>query len=121
LLACRQTGIFLRNLSLSFGYSLPAVLEKEPFKMGSEVLRRMLFEVLSHVDPNVVGPRLGRLRIQGRKDLETPGFMAISSRGVVPHISPDVLAANTQVGGVHIALEDCKSLDESRVHILIRD
>ena len=76
--------------------------------MGSESVRKVLFEVLSHVDSNLAGPRLGRLVVQGRKELETPGFMAVSSRGVVPHISPDVLAANTQIGGVHMALEDCK-------------
>jgi queuine tRNA-ribosyltransferase accessory subunit len=86
--------------------------------MGSETIRKVLFEVLSHVDPNVVGSRLGRLCVHGRKDLETPNFMAVSSRGVVPHISPDVLAANTKIGGIHIALEDCKSPHESRVHLL---
>jgi queuine tRNA-ribosyltransferase len=86
--------------------------------MGSETARRFLFEVLSHVDSNVIGPRLGRLRIHGRRDLETPDFFAVSSRGVVPHIAPDVVAASTKIGGVHIALEDCKSAPESRVHIL---
>jgi len=75
--------------------------------MGSESVKKLLFEVLSHVDPSV-SARLGRLRVQGRKDLDTPNFMAVGSRGVVSHLSPDVLAANTQVGGIHMALEDCK-------------
>ena len=85
--------------------------------MGSEAVKRVLFEILSHVDPNVVGPRLGRLRVQGRKEIETPDFVAVTSRGVVPHISPDAIA-NTQIGGIHMALEDCEYFLLSRVHRL---
>lgn len=85
--------------------------------MGSEAAKRVLFEILSHVDPNVISPRLGRLCVQGRKELDTPGFMAVSSRGVVPHITPDVIA-NTQIGGIHMALEDCESFPPSRAHLL---
>jgi queuine tRNA-ribosyltransferase subunit QTRTD1 len=70
--------------------------------------RKILFEILTHIDPNSAGPRLGRLSIQGRRDLETPNFFAVTSRGVVPHLTPDVISAHTQVGGVHMALEDCK-------------
>jgi queuine tRNA-ribosyltransferase subunit QTRTD1 len=69
--------------------------------------RRILFDVLSHVDPNAAGPRLGRLSIHGRRGLETPNFFAVTSRGVVPHLTPDVISAHTQMGGVHMALEDC--------------
>ena len=69
--------------------------------------RKILFEVLSHVDPNAAGPRLGRLSITGRREFETPNFFALTSRGVIPHLTPDVIAAHTRVGGVHIALEDC--------------
>jgi queuine tRNA-ribosyltransferase subunit QTRTD1 len=78
--------------------------------MGSEPVKRVFFEILNHADPNLTGPRLGRLQVQGRKDLETPNFIAVSSRGVVPHMTPDVIATSTQVGGVHMALEDCKSM-----------
>lgn len=55
-------------------------------------------------------PRLGLLNVKGRRTLETPGYLAVSSRGVVPHISPDVLASQTDIGGVHLALEDCKHI-----------
>lgn len=67
-----------------------------------------VFETLSHVDPNVCGPRLGRLRVEGRNGLDTPNFLAITSRGVVPHMTPDVIASSTDIKGVHMALEDCK-------------
>ncbi|KAH6703289.1 putative Queuine tRNA-ribosyltransferase-like protein [Leptodontidium sp. MPI-SDFR-AT-0119] len=72
----------------------------------SEKGKRLLFEVLSHVDPSVAGPRLGKLSLPRRKDVLTPDIFAIGSRGVVPHVTPDVLAAHTQFGGIHMALED---------------
>jgi len=75
----------------------------------SKMASRLSFELLSNFDPNIAGPRIGRLVFQGRKELETPNFIAITSRGVVPHISPDVIAAHTQIGGIHMALEDCMS------------
>jgi queuine tRNA-ribosyltransferase subunit QTRTD1 len=79
--------------------------------------KRLCFEVLSHVDPNVSGPRLGRMIVEGRKDLETPNFLAVSSRGVIPHMTPDVIAASTQIGGIHMAIEDCKSGSRSRAQL----
>jgi queuine tRNA-ribosyltransferase len=69
--------------------------------------RKLAFEILSHVDPNILGPRLGKLVVSDRKDLETPNFFAIGSRGVVPHMTPDVIATHTNFGGVYMALEDC--------------
>jgi queuine tRNA-ribosyltransferase len=70
--------------------------------------QKVIFECLSHVDPSIIGPRLGRLRVEGRRELETPNFLAITSRGVVPHMTPDVVAGSTDIRGVHMALEDCK-------------
>ena len=52
--------------------------------------------------------RLGDFAVEGRNIIQTPNFFAITSRGVVPHITPDVLSQHTGIGGVHIALEDCK-------------
>ncbi|TVY84056.1 Queuine tRNA-ribosyltransferase accessory subunit [Lachnellula suecica] len=69
-------------------------------------LKGLFFEILSAFDVGAVGPRLGRLGVKGRRDLETPSFLAISSRGAVSHLSPDVVSAHSQIGGVHMALED---------------
>jgi queuine tRNA-ribosyltransferase subunit QTRTD1 len=80
--------------------------------MAIEEIKSLSFEVLGDGDLNTAGPRLGRLSVKDRKDLETPNFVAVSSRGVVPHITPDVIMASSQIGGVHLALEDCKT----RVH-----
>lgn len=52
--------------------------------------------------------RLGRFSIRERNLIETPNFLAVTSRGVVPHITPDVILEHTSFGGVHMALEDCK-------------
>lgn len=70
------------------------------------------FQILTALDHGTSGPRLGRLTVEGRKDLETPGFLAITSRGVIPHMTPDVIAAHARLPGVYFALEDC------RFHIL---
>jgi queuine tRNA-ribosyltransferase subunit QTRTD1 len=70
--------------------------------------RKELFETLSPVYLNVIGPRLGRLTVHGRNQLDTPNFLAVTSRGVVPHMTPDVVASSTDIRGVHMALEDCK-------------
>jgi queuine tRNA-ribosyltransferase subunit QTRTD1 len=75
------------------------------------------FEIIRPEDPSVVGPRLGQLTVQGRSKLETPNFLAVSSRGVVPHMTPDVIAANSLIGGVHMALEDCKPRSRSCVYV----
>jgi queuine tRNA-ribosyltransferase subunit QTRTD1 len=52
--------------------------------------------------------RLGSLQLPGRKVIETPNFFAITSRGVIPHMTPDVISDYTRFNGVHLALEDCK-------------
>jgi Queuine tRNA-ribosyltransferase len=52
--------------------------------------------------------RTGTLALRRRRVVETPNFLAITSRGSVPHITPDVLLEHTGIGGVHMALEDCE-------------
>lgn len=61
------------------------------------------------VDDDESSARLGRLCVEGRKAVETPNFLAITSRGSVPHITPDVLSEHTSIEGVYLALEDCRS------------
>jgi queuine tRNA-ribosyltransferase len=71
-------------------------------------LKGLVFKILGHFDAGTTGPRLGRLAVKGHQELETPNFLAVGSRGVVPHLAPDVISAHTKFGGVHMALEDCK-------------
>lgn len=51
--------------------------------------------------------RLGQLLVRGRKTIETPHYVAPTSRGVVPHISHDMLKRHTNVTSVYLGLEDC--------------
>jgi queuine tRNA-ribosyltransferase accessory subunit len=68
----------------------------------------MLRFSLANVNSSATGPRLGQLLRGGRKAIETPHYVATTSRGVVPHISPDTLRKHTAVSNIHLALEDCK-------------
>jgi len=52
------------------------------------------------------GARLGRL-VARNVQIDTPAFLAPTSRGVVPHLSHDNLRDHTNVKGVYAALEDC--------------
>lgn len=58
---------------------------------------------------NQCGPRQGWLSCQGRKLIETPHYLAISSRGSVPHLTQDMVRENTTISGLYTALEDCES------------
>ncbi|KAH8592862.1 putative Queuine tRNA-ribosyltransferase-like protein [Bisporella sp. PMI_857] len=74
--------------------------------MRLQMASKLTFQVLNHAESNNVGARIGKLSILGRKELHTPNFLAVSSRGVVPHMTPDVIIASSDIGGVHMALED---------------
>ena len=52
--------------------------------------------------------RLGSLSIPGRTVIHTPHYVALSSRGVVPHLTQDMMADNTAIQGIYAALEDCE-------------
>lgn len=66
----------------------------------------MRFDLLKAAD--AAGARLGRLALSESRTVETPNFFAITSRGVVPHVTPDNLSKHVPVAGTYIALEDCK-------------
>ncbi|KAI9370743.1 tRNA-guanine(15) transglycosylase-like protein [Aspergillus egyptiacus] len=55
---------------------------------------------------SVLAPRLGRLAIAGRKPLSTPHYVPLTSRGMIPHLSHDVMHDSTSIGSMFIGLED---------------
>ncbi|KAF3912823.1 hypothetical protein AA313_de0202173 [Arthrobotrys entomopaga] len=55
---------------------------------------------------SISNARIGVLSLSKGFTLPTPNYITPTSRGVVPHISPDNLERNTSVAGVHVALED---------------
>lgn len=70
----------------------------------------MGFEVLKGALRDGVGARLGRLAIAGRAPIDTPNFIGVTSRGTLPHLTPDNIARHLQTTGAYMALEDCKLL-----------
>jgi queuine tRNA-ribosyltransferase subunit QTRTD1 len=58
---------------------------------------------------STLSPRLARLSLPGRDAIETPHYLGLTSRGVVPHLSQDNFARQTSISGVYAALEDCRS------------
>lgn len=68
----------------------------------------MVFELLKPAFGDGAAARLGRLAWKGRTSIETPNFFALTSRGVVPHITPDTASRHGNFGGRYMALEDCE-------------
>lgn len=52
--------------------------------------------------------RIGRLSFRDRVQIETPHYVAVSSRGAVPHLSQDMMRDNTRINAMYAALEDCE-------------
>lgn len=75
--------------------------------------KEMLSFVLRHGEFSKAGLRLGQLIIKGRSPIPTPNFVGSTSRGVVPHVTQDVLSKTTRIPAVYIGLEDCKYLQTS--------
>ncbi|KAK4981847.1 hypothetical protein LTR66_009660 [Elasticomyces elasticus] len=65
-----------------------------------------MFTILKNSSKEGLGPRLGRLALQGRHAIDTPHYLAITSRGAVPHVSQDNFTRHTAINGVYVALED---------------
>ena len=55
-------------------------------------------------------PRLGCLTFQGRNPIQTPHYVAVSSRGAVPHLSQDMTRDSTSIRAIYTAVEDCELL-----------
>ncbi|CCC08861.1 unnamed protein product [Sordaria macrospora k-hell] len=52
------------------------------------------------------GARLGRLAFSGRRTVDTPNFFGLTSRGVIPHVTPDNVEKHLHTNGTYMALED---------------
>ncbi|KAK3308931.1 tRNA-guanine(15) transglycosylase-like protein [Chaetomium strumarium] len=73
--------------------------------LESETMR---FEILKTAlkDGGGATARLGRLAFAGRLPIDTPNFIAVTSRGTLPHLTPDNVDKHLQVSGAYLALED---------------
>ncbi|KAK3994711.1 putative queuine tRNA-ribosyltransferase [Cladorrhinum sp. PSN332] len=50
--------------------------------------------------------RPGRLSFPGRRPIETPNYIAVTSRGCLPHLTPDNVAKHIKSSGTYMSLED---------------
>ncbi|KAL7925308.1 tRNA-guanine(15) transglycosylase-like protein [Trichoderma austrokoningii] len=73
---------------------------------SSNMAGRKIFELIASAAADGYAARLGKLSLPGRKAIETPNFIAATSRGSVPHLTPDNFKRHTTVGGVYMALEE---------------
>jgi len=66
---------------------------------------RLTFTILPSPASSIA--RRATLQVPSRNALQTPHYIAISSRGVLPHLTAD-MTKHTDVKGVYYALEDCE-------------
>lgn len=75
---------------------------------SSKDSKHTMFELLKSTAVDVGVARLGRLTIANRRVIETPNFLPIASRGVIPHLTPDNVTKHTTFDAAYMAIEDCK-------------
>lgn len=66
-----------------------------------------MFTVTKPSIPNCAA-RLGALKLPNRKPIQTPHFLALGSRGAIPHMTQDNVVKHTDIRGIYMAAEDCK-------------
>lgn len=84
--------------------AMAAVQDHGPARLSSNMCS---FD-LQCPNPGANKPRIGRLSFQDRVPIETPHYVAASSRGTVPHLSQDMMRGNTRINAMYAALEDCE-------------
>ncbi|KAL6881587.1 tRNA-guanine transglycosylase [Trichoderma novae-zelandiae] len=82
-----------------------------------EMSGRRIFELIGSASVDGSAARLGKLSLPGKKVVETPTFFAVTSRGAIPHLTPDNLKRHTSVSGVCMALEDFIEKKEPPVYL----
>ena len=53
--------------------------------------------------------------------MDTPHYIGITSRGVVPHLSQDTMQKHTKLKGIYVALEDREHLLDPKKGIQAHD
>ena len=106
-----------------FSGGFQAMPATNPHSMAEHSSKVIAFHLLrSHSDKDA--PRLGRLTFQGRNPIQTPHYVAVSSRGAVPHLSQDMTRDNTSIRAIYAAVEDCELLvtfPEASSNVLTRE
>jgi queuine tRNA-ribosyltransferase accessory subunit len=79
---------------------------------STEMAARRIFSILGSSGADGISARLGELKLRGRKPIQTPNFTGVTSRGTIPHLTPDVLTKYTSISSAYMALEDCMYYEE---------
>ncbi|KAI2602038.1 tRNA-guanine transglycosylase [Hypoxylon sp. NC1633] len=74
--------------------------------MAEPSSEQAMFNVLKSVAVDGGHARVGLLALPKRIPIETPNFFGLASRGVIPHMTPDVISKHTRLSGSYMALED---------------
>lgn len=76
---------------------------------NSQMAARRIFSSASGsaVVGDTLTARLGELKLPGRKPIQTPSFTGATSRGAIPHLTPDNVTKFTSINSAYLALEDC--------------
>ncbi|KAG6285986.1 hypothetical protein E4U09_006967 [Claviceps aff. purpurea] len=80
--------------------------EPKACDLNTDMPVRNIFEILSTRVACSHAARLGRLSIPGRRPIDTPNYTAITSRGAIPHLTPDNVTRHTDLSSAYMALED---------------
>ncbi|KAH6987396.1 tRNA-guanine(15) transglycosylase-like protein [Ilyonectria sp. MPI-CAGE-AT-0026] len=65
-----------------------------------------MFEILKSATADAGAARLGRLALASRRVMETPNYLAVASRGVIPHLTPENMERYTAFDAAYMAIED---------------
>ncbi|KAI1500961.1 tRNA-guanine transglycosylase family protein [Biscogniauxia marginata] len=77
---------------------------------------RTIFKTLKDPLVNGSAARLGRLALPNRRPIDTPDYFGSTSRGAVPHMTPDNIVKHTEFCGVYIAIEDFLEHSRTRAY-----
>ncbi|KAI5270895.1 tRNA-guanine transglycosylase [Aureobasidium subglaciale] len=72
--------------------------------MTQEEMTETMFKVRTTSAGNIV--RTGVLSLPNRKPISTPHYLALASRGAIPHLTQDNVAKHTDICGAYMAAED---------------
>lgn len=90
-----------------------AATQADQFPRGARPLNANFSFNTSVSEAGANGSRRGNVHFPGRKTIQTPHYLALSSRGIVSHLSQDMMREHTSVTGLYTALEDLRYRESS--------
>ncbi|KAF7559050.1 hypothetical protein G7046_g5108 [Stylonectria norvegica] len=75
-------------------------------KLSPENPDHTMFKILRSAVAEAGVVRLGRLEIANRRVINTPNYIAVTSRGTIPHLTPDNMIKHTSFDAAYMAIED---------------